>query len=647
MGRALWNGNGKFAAATQMHSFISAAGFSSYEQAHQWSLEDPNAFWTSVWNKTGIVGDIGSPTVYVHDEQLATADFFPDAQLNVVDTLLKPSHGSTSDAIVYLDESGTRFSLTWNQLRSDVARATSALRQDGVSAGDRVAAWMPNRPETVVLMLAAQSLGAIFTSTSSDFGAEGVIDRFSQTEPVVLLAADAYGYGGKTFLCNERLTAIVDALPSVRRVIVVDTSAVDPSSELTLSHNTKTCSWDEYLQTGDDKVVESDKFSFLHPGLILYSSGTTGQPKCIVHKAAGVLLTHLKEQQLHCDVKQGDRVFYFTTCGWMMWNWLTSALATGATIILYDGNPAYPSLNTLFDVCEKESVTLFGTSAKFIDSCRKAELSPKTTHNLSALRTICSTGSPLNEAGFEWVYKHVAEDVHLASISGGTDLCGCFVGGDPTRPVYSGEIQGPMLGMDVTVFNDAGTAVRDETGELVCRNAFPSIPVGFWGDPAGQKFHDTYFSRFEKTWTHGDFASITAHGGFIIHGRSDATLNVGGVRIGTAEIYSQVESFPEIAEAVAVAQKWEDDSRIVLFVRMATGAVFSDELNNSIRKRLREAVSPRHVPALIIEVSDIPRTRSGKISELAVTDIVNGRKVRNTEALANPDVLMQFKISLG
>jgi acetoacetyl-CoA synthetase len=647
MGRALWNETGKSATATQMHNFISAAGFSSYEQAHQWSLEDPNAFWKSVWNKTGIVGDMGSPTVYVHDEQLAAAQFFPDAQLNVVDTLLKPSLGSTSDAIVYLDESGTRFSLTWNQLRSDVARATSALRQDGVCAGDRVAAWMPNRPETVVLMLAAQSLGAIFTSTSSDFGAEGVIDRFSQTEPVVLLAADAYGYGGKTFLCHERLTAIVAALPSVRRVVVVDTSTVDSSSELTLPRNTKACSWDEYLQTGDDKVVERDKFSFRHPGLILYSSGTTGQPKCIVHKAAGVLLTHLKEQQLHCDVKQGDRVFYFTTCGWMMWNWLTSALATGATIILYDGNPAYPSLNTLFDVCEKESVTLFGTSAKFIDSCRKAELSPKTTHNLSSLRTICSTGSPLNEAGFEWVYEHVAEDVHLASISGGTDLCGCFVGGDPTRPVYSGEIQGPMLGMDVAVFNDAGTAVRDETGELVCRNAFPSIPVGFWGDPAGQKFYDTYFSRFQNTWTHGDFASITPHGGFIIHGRSDATLNVGGVRIGTAEIYSQVESFPEITEAVAVAQKWDDDSRIVLFVRMATGATFSDDLSNAIRKRLRDAVSPRHVPALIIEVSDIPRTRSGKISELAVTDIVNGRKVRNTEALANPDVLMQFKISLS
>jgi acetoacetyl-CoA synthetase len=628
-----------------MHRFISAAGFSSYEETHQWSLNNPNAFWESVWNTTNIIGDIGSSTTFVPGEELTDAQFFPDARLNIVDTLLNPAHGSTSEAIVYLDESGLRISMTWNQLRSDVAKVTSALRQDGVRAGDRVAAWMPNRPETVVLMLAAQSLGAIFTSTSSDFGADGVIDRFSQTEPVVLLAADAYGYGGKTFSCQERLAAIVNALPSLRRVVVVQTT--DEKNPL---ENATTSSWDEYLhrgahQTADNVEAKRERFPFNHPGLILYSSGTTGQPKCIVHKAAGVLLTHLKEQQLHCDVRPGDKVFYFTTCGWMMWNWLTSALASGATIIVFDGNPAYPNLNTLFDVCEKESVTLFGTSAKFIDSCRKAELSPIATHDLSHLRTICSTGSPLNEAGFEWVYEHVENDVHLASISGGTDLCGCFVGGDPTRPVYSGEIQGPMLGMDAAVFNDDGLAVVEETGELVCRNAFPSIPIGFWGDTTGKKFYDTYFSRFQKTWTHGDFASITTHGGFIIHGRSDSTLNVGGVRIGTAEIYSQVESFSEIAEAVAVAQKWDDDSRIVLFVRMTTGVTFSLELHNAIRKRLREAVSPRHVPALIIEVSDIPRTRSGKISELAVTDVVNGRKVRNTEALANPEALAQFGIS--
>jgi acetoacetyl-CoA synthetase len=367
-------------------------------------------------------------------------------------------------------------------------------------------------------------------------------------------------------------------------------------------------------------------------------------PKCIVHKSAGVLLTHLKEQQLHCVIHPGDTVFYFTTCGWMMWNWLTSALATGATIVLFDGNPAYPNLNTLFDLCEQEDITLFGTSAKFIDSCRKAELSPTNTHRFPALRTICSTGSPLNAAGFEWVYEHFAADVHLASISGGTDLCGCFVGGDPSRPVYAGEIQGAMLGMDVSIYNDSGEKLLTGTGELVCRNAFPSMPNGFWGDATGEKYHNTYFSRFENIWTHGDFASRTANNGFVIHGRSDATLNVGGVRMGTAEIYSQVETFVEIIESVAVAQEWDDDTRIVLFLRMAANTQCTPELEQSLRQRLRQFISPRHVPALIFPVSDIPRTRSGKISELAVTDIVNGRPVRNTEALANPECLKDFII---
>ena len=638
MSTPIWQVSDEKKSGLALTQFFAQQGLSSFEEAMEWSLREPNEFWRAVWNTTGIIGSPGEPAVRFPSESIVETEFFPHALLNIVDTFLQPRDNVNTDAIVYVSETGERHCITWSQLHTDVNRATHALRQYGVQAGDRVAAWMPNRPETIVLYLATQALGAIFTSTSSDFGVQGVVDRFSQTTPRVLLAADAYSYGGKSFSCTDRLKEIIEALPSLEHVIYVETLSPHENS-LPL-----TKSWNEFLASGSEDPFEHPLFPFNHPGLILYSSGTTGMPKCIVHKAAGVLLTHLKEQQLHCDIHPGDTVFYFTTCGWMMWNWLTSALATGATIVLFDGNPAYPNLNTLFDLCEQEDITLFGTSAKFIDSCRKAELSPTNTHRFPALRTICSTGSPLNAAGFEWVYEHFAADVHLASISGGTDLCGCFVGGDPSRPVYAGEIQSAMLGMDVSIYNDSGEKLLTGTGELVCRNAFPSMPNGFWGDATGEKYHNTYFSRFENTWTHGDFASRTANNGFVIHGRSDATLNVGGVRMGTAEIYSQVETFVEIIESVAVAQEWDDDTRIVLFLRMAANTQCTPELEQSLRQRLRQFISPRHVPALIIPVSDIPRTRSGKISELAVTDIVNGRPVRNTEALANPECLKDFII---
>jgi acetoacetyl-CoA synthetase len=543
MSTPIWQVSDEKKSGLALTQFFAQQGLSSFEEAMEWSLREPNEFWRAVWNTTGIIGSPGEPAVRFPSESIVETEFFPHALLNIVDTFLQPRDNVNADAIVYVSENGERHCITWSQLRIDVNRATHALRQYGVQAGDRVAAWMPNRPETIVLYLATQALGAIFTSTSSDFGVQGVVDRFSQTTPRVLLAADAYSYGGKSFSCTDRLKEIIEALPSLEHVIYVETSSSHENS-LPL-----TKSWNEFLASGSEDPFEHPLFPFNHPGLILYSSGTTGMPKCIVHKAAGVLLTHLKEQQLHCDIHPGDTVFYFTTCGWMMWNWLTSALATGATIVLFDGNPAYPNLNTLFDLCEQEDITLFGTSAKFIDSCRKAELSPTNTHRFPALRTICSTGSPLNAAGFEWVYEHFAADVHLASISGGTDLCGCFVGGDPSRPVYAGEIQGAMLGMDVSIYNDSGEELLTGTGELVCRNAFPSMPNGFWGDATGEKYHNTYFSRFENTWTHGDFASRTANNGFVIHGRSDATLNVGGVRMGTAEIYSQVETFVEIIES--------------------------------------------------------------------------------------------------
>ena len=640
MSTPIWQVSDEKRPGLALTQFFTQHNLLSFTHAMEWSVREPNEFWQAVWNATGIVGSPGEPAVRLSSKSIVETEFFPHAMLNIVDTFLQPRGNADANAIVYVSESGERHCITWSQLHADVNRATHALRQYGVQAGDRVAAWMPNRPETIVLYLASQALGAIFTSTSSDFGVQGVVDRFSQTTPRVLLAADAYSYGGKSFSCSERLQEIVEALPSLEHVIYVETSSTQVNS-LPLAK-----SWNDFLASGSDVPVERPLCPFNHPGLILYSSGTTGMPKCIVHKAAGVLLTHLKEQQLHCDIHPGDTVFYFTTCGWMMWNWLTSALASGATIVLFDGNPAYPNLNTLFDLCEQEEITLFGTSAKFIDSCRKAELAPTSTHRFPALRTICSTGSPLNAAGFEWVYEHFATDAHLASISGGTDLCGCFVGGDPTRPVYSGEIQGAMLGMDVSIFNDSGEELLTGTGELVCRNAFPSMPIGFWGDTTGEKYHNTYFSRFENTWTHGDFASRTEHNGFVIHGRSDATLNVGGVRMGTAEIYSQVETFTEIIESVAIAQEWDDDTRIVLFLRMANNAQCTPELEQALRKRLRQFISPRHVPALIIPVSDIPRTRSGKISELAVTDIVHGRPVRNTEALANPECLQEFAITV-
>jgi acetoacetyl-CoA synthetase len=461
MSTPIWQVSDEKKSGLALTQFFTQHGFSSFQEAMEWSLREPNEFWRAVWNTTGIVGSPGEPAVRFPSESIVETEFFPHALLNIVDTFLQTRDNVNADAIVYVSENGERHCITWSQLHTDVNRATHALRQYGVQAGDRVAVWMPNRPETIVLYLATQALGAIFTSTSSDFGVQGVVDRFSQTTPRVLLAADSYSYGGKSFSCNERLKEIIEALPSLEHVIYVETSSTQENS-LPL-----TKSWDEFLASGSDEPFQRPLFPFNHPGLILYSSGTTGMPKCIVHKAAGVLLTHLKEQQLHCDIHPGDTVFYFTTCGWMMWNWLTSALASGATIVLFDGNPAYPNLNTLFDLCEQEDITLFGTSAKFIDSCRKAELSPIRTHRFPALRTICSTGSPLNAAGFEWVYEHFAPEAHLASISGGTDLCGCFVGGDPTRPVYAGEIQGAMLGMDVSIYSDLGEELLSGTVELV------------------------------------------------------------------------------------------------------------------------------------------------------------------------------------
>jgi acetoacetyl-CoA synthetase len=613
------------------------------EALHRWSTSALEDFWDAIFTRW-IVGDRGE-RVAVRGETMESTQFFPDARVCYAENLLtggsRSARGLDEVAVRFVREDDVRRELTWREL-SDQAYAFAAfLREQGVGPGDRVAAWLPNTPEVLVAMLGTSLLGAVFTSTSPDFGVAGVLDRFGQVEPTVLVGTDGYVYAGKQQPRLERLTEVVAGLPTLRTTVVVGELEARPSlpDSMTL--------WTDALATGRTLApVEPVRLAPSAPGFILYSSGTTGAPKCIVHSGAGLALKHAVEQRLHCDIKAGDVVFYFTTCGWMMWNWLVSALSCGASLVLYDGSPFHPAPDRLWDLVDEFGITFFGTSAKFIDASRKADIAPSRTHQLSTLRTIASTGSPLVDEGFEYVYSSVKERVHLASISGGTDICGCFVAGDPTRPVFRGEIQGPVLGMAVDVYDESGRSLHGSAGvhgELVCTEAFPSMPVGFWNDDDGSRYHGAYFSRFPGVWAHGDFASWTAHGGLVIHGRSDATLNAGGVRIGTAEIYRQVERLPEIAESLAVGQEWDDDTRIVLFVRLADGAVLDDELVGTIKRTLRENCSPRHVPARIVAVADLPRTRSNKLAELAVADVIHGREVRNQEALANPESLILFR----
>ncbi len=605
-----------------------------------WSVDQPGPFWRSVWDWCDVIGDPGQRLVEACD------DFWdwrvlPDASANFAENLLALRPGRGPNAIIEWREDGTERLLSWEALRSEVAATAAWMRSVGVESGDRVAAWMPHLAETIIAFLAASSIGAIFTSTSADFGVEGVVDRFGQTTPKVLIAADGYRYGGKSFSCLDRLPEIIERLPSVEQVLVVgaltdqpDVASIDRASR-----------WTDAIDAHCDAALSFSRLPGDHPLYILYSSGTTGKPKCIVHRSVGVLLKHLSEQALHCDIGPGDRVFYFTTCGWMMWNWLVSCLGSGATIILYDGSPAYPNQEALFDLVDRHDVTLLGVSAKYLDATMKAGLRPIDSHRLGAVRSICSTGSPLSHEAFAWVYDAVKTDVHLVSMSGGTDLCGCLVAGDPTKPVVAGEIQRKNLGMAIEVFDDDGQALGPGVkGELVCTKPFPSMPLEFWDDPGKARYRAAYFERFPDTWAHGDYAAWTDRGGMIIFGRSDATLNSSGVRIGTAEIYRVVEQLDEVLEAIAIGQEWENDTRIVLFVRLAEGAVLDAELESRIRRELRSKCSPRHVPAVIRAVADIPRTRSGKIVELAVTEVVHRRPVKNLEALANPEALELFTI---
>ncbi len=646
MATPLWQPSAERIASTRMRQFLDRVAVDRPQVVdpttlHEWSVRDPGEFWQRLWDDAGVIGDPGGTTFDPGDGSVRGARFFPHSSVSFAENALAERLGAGPEAIVAITEHGDHRSYTWAQLRDEVAALAAALAADGVQPGDRVAAYMPHVAETIITFLAANAIGATFTSTSSDFGVAGVVDRFGQTRPTVLVAADGYRYGGKDFSCLERIAEAASQLPSVRRVVVVGVLSHAPS----IAGIPDAVVWSDYLEPNRGVPLEFLRLPGDHPVYILYSSGTTGKPKCITHRALGVLLMHLKEHQLHCDIRAGDRVMYFTTCGWMMWNWLVSVLASGATIVLFDGNPFHPSPTVLFDIAQSERLTLLGVSAKYVDSVNKAGVRPLASHDLSPLRTVCSTGSPLSDESFRWVYDALKPDVHLASISGGTDLCGCFVGGDPTRPVYAGEIQGPALGMAVEVFDVDGSPVTEPgvKGELVCTAPFPSVPVGFWGDLDGSRFHAAYFDRFPGVWAHGDFASWTEHGGMVIHGRSDATLNAGGVRIGTAEIYAQVEHLPGVVEAVAVGQEFDNDTRIVLFVRLADGVTLTDEMQATIRQVLRTNASPRHVPARIAQVTDVPRTRSNKISELAVADVVNGREVRNTEALANPESLDQYR----
>ena len=683
MSEPLWKPSAERIAVARLTAFTKQVNRNSgldvdgYQALYEWSIAEIGDFWCAVWDFGGVIAETRGEVALADDDKMPGARFFPDARLNFAENLLRntsaaeppnDSDGSVhavDDALVFWGEDTVRRRLSHSELYDRVSRLSQALAGMGVSSGDRVAAFLPNMPEAIIGMLAAASLGATWSSCSPDFGVEGVVDRFGQIEPSVLICADGYRFKGKKIDSLDRVARFLGRLPTIRHVVVVgylserpalddfrerlallpdrpETATAEPSGTVwseapPMAHDLK-----DLYEAHPGGNIEFAQLPFDHPLYILYSSGTTGKPKCIVHGAGGTLLKHIYEHQLMCDVRPGDRIFYFTTCGWMMWNWLASGLASGATLLLYDGNPVHPSPEVLFDLADAEDMTLFGTSAKFIDALDSLEVDVRSTHDLSSLRTLTSTGSPLAPEGFDFVYRHIKRDLCLSSISGGTDIVGCFVGGNPIGPVWRGEIQARALGMAVDVFDDRGRSLGGEKGELVCTRPFPSMPVSFWNDPQGTRYRAAYFERYPGVWWHGDFAEITERDGMIIYGRSDATLNPGGVRIGTAEIYRQVEKLPPVEEGLVISQEWDNDLRIVLFVRLSKGFALDDALIARIKQEIRAGTSPRHVPDLILEVADIPRTKSGKITEIAVRDVVHGRPVKNREALANPEALELF-----
>jgi acetoacetyl-CoA synthetase len=650
MTRCLWTPQKEAAAQTQLSDFASylcdhgAPDWQGdYDRLWSYSIEESADFWSHLWNWHGIIGERGD-TPLVNADKMTGGQFFINGSLCFAENMLVNADDRT--ALIAIREEGAthpegRRVLTRRELKNKVMALAGWMKAQGVEPGDRVAAYTPNVPEAIITMLAASTLGAVFSSCSSDFGLGGVRDRFGQIEPKILMAADGYHYNGKPVERMDIIRDLVAEMSSIECLLIVPFLEDAPQYD-----GLNATLFNDAVATATP-VDGFTRMPFNHPLYIMYSSGTTGAPKCIVHGAGGTLLQHIKEHRLHCDISADEVVFYFTTCGWMMWNWLISTVAIEAQVVLYEGNPFCPGPERLWEMAAQEEIKMFGTSAKYIDAVRKSGYRPGESADLSSLKQICSTGSPLSEDGFDFIYDGIKSDLQLASVSGGTDLLSCFVLGCPVKPVYAGEIQVRGLGMAVDVWNDSGKSVRNQQGELVCTKPFPSMPIGFWNDDDGSKYHDAYFDHFPGVWRHGDWATLTDRNGMIIHGRSDATLNPGGVRIGTAEIYRQVEAFDEIAEALVIGQSiiqdGAQDVRVVLFVRMAEGAELTDDLKSAVVKAIKTGASPRHVPAVILAVEDIPRTRSGKITELAVRDVVEGRSVKNTEALANPEALDYFR----
>ena len=609
-----------------------------FNKIWKWSIDNPEIFWKSIWDFTKVKGEPGNNLIEKSDIFYKNR-FFPDAKLNYAENLLIKS--SEESSIVFKSENGYKNNLSWKNLKINVSEVSAWMKEQGIKKGDRVAGYLPNIPETVIAYISTATLGAIWTSCSPDFGTAGVIDRFSQISPEILFIGDKYFYNGKKINIIERLPDILSKVPSIKKIIIVAYPGTKVERDIKVKKNVYY--WNELINTKDKNEINYVLSNFNDPLTILYSSGTTGKPKCICHGTGGVLLQHNKELQIHSDVCENDRVFYFTTCGWMMWNWLVGALSSGATILLFDGFPMYKKDDLLFELASEEKVTLFGISAKYIDALNNRGVTPKNNYDLSHLKTICSTGSPLSKDGFKYVYNNIKKDVHLSSISGGTDIISCFVLGNLFQSVYAGEIQNRGLGMDVDIFDEKGKSITDIKGELVCKKPFPSMPIKFWNDKGDKKYKSAYFEKYPNIWHHGDFAKITNNEGFIIFGRSDTTLNPGGVRLGTAEIYNVVEKFDEIQESIVIGQSWNNDIRIILFVVLNSGYNLDNIIKEKIKKAVRSQASPRHVPSKIIAVSEIPKTKNGKLVELAVKQSIEGEKIKNLEALANPDSLNQFK----